>query len=118
MEFREPRRDPRRAYPDTASASRIPAEPRLEQEEPLPRVEPDEIHKRLASWRRENGRPAWKPITRPGDGGQLSRFGGSPTLAAGEQWPACRECSEPLQFFLQVELARCPAAIAARGRGL
>jgi uncharacterized protein YwqG len=77
----------------------------------------EEIRDRFAAWRKKHARPAWKPTVREDDATGISRFGGSPILAVGEEWPRCSSCGQPMQFFLQLELARFPAAFA-HGDGL
>src|SRR5215204_5793111 len=66
-------------------------------------------------------RPAWLPVVKEGDGGGVadSKFAGTPWLGASEGWPVCPNCEKPLQFFLQLDLARLPAAVAGEyGTGL
>jgi len=46
------------------------------------------------------------------------QFGGSPVLAAGESWPSCAGCHQPMQFFLQFSLASLPAGATVRGEGI
>lgn len=65
-------------------------------------------------------RPAWVPVVEEGDGGVAdSKFAGTPWLAASEEWPRCPGCDEPIQFFLQLDLARLPGAAGGEyGAGL
>lgn len=39
-------------------------------------------------------------------------------MRADEEWPACRQCKDPMQFFLQLSLESLPAAFEGRGKGL
>lgn len=66
----------------------------------------EEIKHHFALWRARNERPAWRPIT--GDGESDSYFGGDPTRIAEHHWPVCRQCSKPMQFFLQLNLGSIP----------
>ena len=65
-------------------------------------------------------RPTFKPVVEPGEqAGLESRFGGQPWLPAGEGWPRCGDCGNPMTFFLQVAAAEVPAAMRERfGAGL
>ncbi|HEU4408020.1 MAG TPA: DUF1963 domain-containing protein [Polyangiaceae bacterium] len=81
-------------------------------------MDADEIRRRFRPWREKHARPAWRPVARGDDRPGASHFGGSPRLAAGEAWPACKGCRRPLQFFLQLDLAACPPPFARRGGGL
>ena len=66
-------------------------------------------------------RTAFLPETTEGDGGVTdSKFSGRPWLAADEEWPTCPNCSNPLQLFLQLNLADLPAVEQERlgDRGL
>ncbi|MEM3341423.1 MAG: DUF1963 domain-containing protein [Thermoplasmata archaeon] len=54
----------------------------------------------------------WKPSVKSGDGGLTdSKYGGIPYIAKGEPWPACRSCSAPLQFFLQLNLSELTSTL-------
>jgi hypothetical protein len=54
-------------------------------------------------------RTAWLPRTGDGEGtAEGSRFGGPPWLAAAEKWPACGNCGEPMQLFLQLDARDLP----------
>jgi uncharacterized protein YwqG len=54
-------------------------------------------------------RKAWKPITVPGDTNlTASKFAGKPWLSAGETYPTCPHCQNPMQFFLQLNLSELP----------
>lgn len=65
-------------------------------------------------------RPAWVPETVEGDGGTTdSKFAGTPWLAESEEWPRCPNCENPIQLFLQLNLAQLPEAVRAEyGQGL
>jgi hypothetical protein len=80
----------------------------------------DEVLRQLVPWRKAHKRPAWKPVTEPGDGSpRASKFSGTPWLAAGEAWPPCTGCRRPMQLFVQLNLARFPRQLAGQyGRGL
>ena len=55
---------------------------------------------------------SWLPITVEGDGPlTASKFSGRPWFAAGEDWPKCANCGEPMQFFLQINLGDLPKLI-------
>jgi hypothetical protein len=54
-------------------------------------------------------RTAYKPQTSDGDGPPTaSKFGGTPWLAPGEDWPECEVCGSPLQLFVQLNLDDLP----------
>lgn len=77
----------------------------------------EDLRSTFAAWRTKHARRAWKPVCVAGTA-SLAQFGGSPVLAAGERWPACAGCDQPMQFFLQFPLASLPASFAARGAGI
>jgi uncharacterized protein YwqG len=83
-------------------------------------VSKSEVLRQLSPWREANKRLAWKPIVTKGDGELTgSKFSGVPWLAADEAWPACSACKNPLQLFLQLDLADLPAELKSRfGKGL
>lgn len=81
-------------------------------------VNADDIRLLFSPWRERHGRPAWKPRVGGAAAPFSSRFGGSPILAAGEAWPACGSCGDPMQFFLQLALTHCPTSFGAREGGL
>jgi len=55
-------------------------------------------------------RSAWKPVTEPGPAGLLdSKYAGIPWLGMQESYPVCGTCKEPLQLFLQLNIAQLPA---------
>lgn len=75
----------------------------------------DEVLAALAPWIAKHERPAWKPVTEEGDGPpSASKFGGLPLLAAGESWPTCGGCAEPLELFLQLDLDALPEELGNR----
>lgn len=54
-------------------------------------------------------RSAFIPITDNVDGKPTdSKFGGTPYLLGGEDWPCCTHCGLPLQLFLQLNVANLP----------
>ena len=67
----------------------------------------------LAPWIERHRRTAWRPVlAAEGDADasrRLSRFGGAPSLRAGESLPACGKCSKPLDLFLQLDGRETPA---------
>ncbi|WP_414550540.1 WGR domain-containing protein [Anabaena sp. CCY 0017] len=80
---------------------------------PPPRPEPDlDIAQFI--------RPAWKPMVIEGDGDSLaSKFCGRPWLAEEETWPTCPNCAQPMQLFLQLNLADLPEPLGEEfGTGL
>eukprot|EP00667_Euglena_gracilis_P008879 EG_transcript_9016 len=65
-------------------------------------------------------RTAWVPFVEgAGPRPALSRFGGSPALPPGEEWPRCALCDRALTLFLQLDLSTIPPEkqpdIAAEG---
>lgn len=59
-------------------------------------------------------RPCWIPQAEDGDGAvQASKFSGVAALLPGESWPACPNCSQPMQLFLQLHAADLPDGFAA-----
>jgi hypothetical protein len=72
-------------------------------------VEPDVVDQLVARF----GRPSFRPEIRHGDGPlAASKFGGTPYLPAGEEWPVCPGCGEPMQFFVQLDLASLPEELS------
>lgn len=65
-------------------------------------------------------RPACKPIVSEGDSNlRTSKFGGKPWLSAGEQWPSCPNCGNPMRFFFQLNLQELPAELDEKfGKGM
>lgn len=52
-------------------------------------------------------RPAFLLKTKAGDPGPFgSSFGGTPYLAAGEEWPTCKKCTAAMPLIAQVDLGR------------
>jgi uncharacterized protein YwqG len=80
----------------------------------------DELLQKLAPWRDSIRRTAWKPVTKLGDGPAKShKFSGVPWLAADEDWPLCPNCKQPMQLFVQVNLADLPEELGRQfGVGL
>lgn len=64
-----------------------------------------EVLKKVKPYKRK----AWKPITIHGDSEmEASKFSGIPVLEPAEQWPACKHCGEPMQLFVQLNIAHLP----------
>ena len=58
-------------------------------------------------------RKAWKPIIKIGsDDIASSKFGGTPLLYIGEDWPTCKACQSNMRFFLQIDSQDLPQADA------
>ena len=82
-------------------------------------TDPDEAREAFRPWREANARPAWRPVTEPGEGDvTASRFGGRPALRPGEAWPACGRCGSPQTLFLQLDLDALPPKAGDFGGGL
>lgn len=79
-----------------------------------------DVLRQLAPWREANRRSAWKPVVTKGDGKlTCSKFSGVPWLGSSESWPVCSICKQPLQLFLQLDLADLPPEQKNRfGNGL
>lgn len=72
----------------------------------------DEIVKTLGPWLARNRRRAWKPVVEPGDGPPTApKFCGTPWTGPDAPWPNCGHCGQPLQPFLQLDLADLPAEL-------
>lgn len=57
------------------------------------------------------GRTTWIPVVDDSDGGLTdSKFGGRPWLGEDEDWPTCPNCEQPMQHFVQLNLAQLPEA--------
>jgi uncharacterized protein YwqG len=55
------------------------------------------------------GRTSWQPRTVEDDGGDLgTRYGGRPWIGFGFAWPSCPLCQQPMQLFVQIDLAELP----------
>ena len=55
-------------------------------------------------------RATWIPEVRGGDGLiTASKFAGIPFIPEGEEWPECIMCKNPMQLFVQLNLAELPA---------
>ena len=66
-------------------------------------------------------REAWKPKVKNGAGSALtaSKFSGIPWIPAGENWPECKNCQQPMQLFFQLNLEQLPDDMQGRfGEGL
>ena len=65
-------------------------------------------------------RSAWLPVVEAKPGlPTASKFGGIPYLRAGESWPTCQHCGEPMPLFLQLNLTELPEALRGEfGDGL
>jgi hypothetical protein len=82
-------------------------------------TDPDEARVAFHPWRAKHQRPAWKPITEPGEGDiAASRFGGRPALRPGEPWPICNQSGKPQTLFLQLDLDALPEEAGDFGGGL
>lgn len=58
---------------------------------------------------RAQERLCWKPVCEDGDAGPASsKFGGRPLRINDEPWPACGNCREPMQLFVQLDSAALP----------
>lgn len=79
-----------------------------------------EIAEKLEPWLAKQRRAAWRPIVELGDGpADAPKFCGTPWLEADSDWPECGTCGEPLQSFLQLDLAALPEELGGRfGTGL
>jgi hypothetical protein len=79
-----------------------------------------EVVAALAPWREARRRDTWLPRLKKGDGpATASKFAGTPWLAEGEPWPACRVCHRAMDLFLQLNLGKLPRALGGRfGAGL
>jgi uncharacterized protein YwqG len=65
-------------------------------------------------WKELHCRMAWKPIVSESpECSSISKFGGIPLLKAGETWPVCSGCKQPMQLFLQLDLSSVPSASPA-----
>ena len=70
-----------------------------------------ELRKKLSGLKRK----AWLPIVEDGAGAiTSSKFSGAPWLSPQEAWPNCSHCGQPMQLFLQLNLAVLPSG---RNRG-
>jgi uncharacterized protein YwqG len=67
-----------------------------------------ELQSHFAEWNAKYSRNALKPMIDNSNTVSLSWFGGNPSCSARKQWPVCRECKNPMQFFLQLDLASLP----------
>ncbi len=82
-------------------------------------TDPDEARRAFEPWRKRHARPAWRPITQPGEGLVAgSRFGGRPALLPDEPWPTCGHCRRPQTLLLQLDLDALPPDAGDFGGGL
>lgn len=66
----------------------------------------------IASLLRRWGRPSFRPVVATERGEPLDgKFGGAPHLPETESWPRCADRDEPMQFFVQLDLAALPAEL-------
>lgn len=64
-------------------------------------------------------RASWLPKTESGDApADGSKFSGVPMLSAGERWPCCPNCKQPLQLLVQLASRELPAQAPRFGDGL
>jgi uncharacterized protein YwqG len=57
-------------------------------------------------------RRAWRPVVENEDGAARdSKLAGTAMLARGEEWPACKNCHQPLELFVQLALGTLPAEL-------
>jgi hypothetical protein len=65
-------------------------------------------------------RPVWRPTLVARDGqAAASKIGGTPWLAADEDWPACQNCGQPMPLLVQLNLDDLPTSVGPRfGTGL
>lgn len=65
-------------------------------------------------------RTPWRPVVQEGDADLTdSKFSGMPWLASDESWPCCKNCQQPMQLFLQLNLDELPASLNTEfGSGL
>ena len=80
----------------------------------------ERLREGMRPWLERHTRPAWRPVVDEAEStATASRFGGTPWLKPGEDWPSCTTCGEPLQFFVQIDLAKLPPVLDNRfGAGL
>lgn len=65
----------------------------------------DEVLAKLAHLRRR----AYKPVVEPGDGVATDgKFGGTPYLPEGQDWPPCGHCNEPMALVVQLNPSQLP----------
>lgn len=67
----------------------------------------------LRRLRRPRQRLTWAPRLVPfeGDSHRGSRYGGLPSLRAGESWPRCQACQTRMQLVVQIECQHLPEAL-------
>ncbi|MEM9692904.1 MAG: DUF1963 domain-containing protein [Myxococcota bacterium] len=84
----------------------------VDEESSEPGLDPDQLADLAARFGRVSFQPDAIPEEAHADADPLAhRYGGLPFLAEGESWPLCANCGEPLQFFVQLNLARLPPSL-------
>jgi uncharacterized protein YwqG len=74
-------------------------------------IEIPELQRKLTPFRRQ----AWIPEVVDSDGEPAtSKFSGQPWLPRGEVWPACGNCGQPLQLFVQLNARDLPTEAEQR----
>jgi len=72
-------------------------------------AKPQEALKALEPWINKHRRTAWRPEVRSDDqAAALSAFCGIPSLQAGEKWPVCKSCGDPMEALVQLDLSTLP----------
>ena len=70
---------------------------------------PEDVTAMFEPWRVKHLKPAWIPMVSEVNKIEgRSFFGGTPTHSTIADWPACKECQQPMQFFLQLDFASLP----------
>lgn len=78
-----------------------------------PQLSLEEVREMFQPWRDLNSLSAWRAITNGTETDPLaSKFGGLPYLPDGT-WPTCPGCHEPMQLFVQLNLATLPESSTA-----
>ena len=71
-------------------------------------MESSEIKTAFLKWNKAHRRNAWRVSIDNTIADSFSWFGGHPTATADCAWPTCAECTKPMRFFLQLDLASLP----------
>ena len=71
-------------------------------------MESSEIKTAFLQWNKSHRRNAWRVSIDNTNADSFSWFGGHPTGTVDCAWPACAECTKPMRFFLQLDLASLP----------
>jgi hypothetical protein len=75
-----------------------------------PIVDPETL--RLAALRERHLGTTYRPTLEPGDDAvDASKYGGTPWLSPGDEWPLCRSCSLPMTFVLQLRREEVPESL-------